>query len=69
VASVTGIGGFAGSLGGVMFATWLPGILIPLVGYKPIFLTFGLFHLTGVLCLHLLMGQFRPVQAGKTAPR
>ena len=68
VASVTGIGGFAGSLGGVLFATWLPGVLIPMVGYKPIFLTFGLFHLTGVLALHLLMGQFRPVEAG-TTPR
>jgi hypothetical protein len=44
-------------------------MLIPLVGYKPIFLTFGLFHLTGVLCLHLLMGQFRPVQAGRISPR
>ena len=68
VASVTGIGGFAGSLGGVLFATWLPGELIPMVGYKPICLTFGLFHLTGVLALHLLMGQFRPVEAG-TTPR
>jgi len=68
VASVTGIGGFAGSLGGVLFATWLPGVLIPIVGYKPIFLTFGVFHLTGVLALHLLMGQFRPVEAGR-APR
>lgn len=62
VSSVIGIGGFAGSLGGVLFATWLPGILIPVIGYTPIFLTFGLFHLTGVVVLHFLMGDFRPVR-------
>lgn len=69
VASVTGIGGFAGSLGGVMFATWLPGMLVPVVGYKPIFLVFGLFHLSGLLCLHRLMGEFRPVATGGGSPR
>lgn len=62
VASVTGIGGCAGGLGGVMFATWLPGVLIPLIGYKPIFLTFGAFHLTALLCVHLLMRDLKPVR-------
>ena len=62
VASVTGIGGCAGGLGGVMFATWLPGLLIPVIGYKPIFLTFGVFHLTALLCVHLLMRDLKPVR-------
>lgn len=65
VASATGIGGAAGSLGSIIFATYLPGLLVPLVGYKPIFLTFGLFHLTGLLCVHLLMKNLQPIQ---TAP-
>jgi len=62
VASVTGIGGCAGGLGGVIFATLLPGYLIPLVGYKPIFLTFGTFHLTALLLVHLLMRDLKPVR-------
>lgn len=62
VASVTGIGGCAGGVGSLLFATALPGYLVPLVGYKPIFLSFGLFHLTGLLCLHLLMKDMRPVE-------
>jgi len=59
---VTGIGGCAGGLGGVIFATLLPGFLIPVVGYKPIFLTFGLFHLTALLLVHLLMRDLKPVR-------
>lgn len=62
VASVTGIGSAAGGLGSVMFATMLPGFLIPIVGYKPIFLGFGVFHLLGVLAVHLLMGDLKPVR-------
>ena len=62
VASVTGIGGCAGGLGGVIFATLLPGFLIPVVGYKPIFLTFGVFHLTALLLVHLLMRDLKPVR-------
>jgi hypothetical protein len=51
-----------------MFATWLPGMLVPVVGYKPIFLVFGLFHLSGLFCLHRLMGEFRPVATGGGLP-
>lgn len=67
VGSVTGIGGFAGGVGSVLFASLLPGWLIPLFGYKPIFLVFGGFHLTGLLLLHLLMRDLTPVRlSGKS---
>lgn len=62
VASVTGIGGFSGGVGSVLFATALPGYLIPLVGYKPIFLAFGGFHLLALLAVHLLMRDLTPVR-------
>lgn len=62
VGSVTGIGSCAGSLGGVLFATLLPGLLIGPFGYKPIFLAFGIFHLVGLLFVHLLMGGLQPVR-------
>jgi ACS family hexuronate transporter-like MFS transporter len=69
VGSVTGIGGCAGGVGSLLFATLLPGYLIPAVGYKPIFLAFGTFHLSGLLVLHLLMGDLQPVRLqGKSEP-
>ena len=49
-------------MGGVIFATLLPGLLIPVVGYKPIFLTFGAFHLMALLCVHVLMRDLTPVR-------
>jgi len=45
---VTGIGGFAGRVGGFLFSAVLPGIVVTHFGYTPVFLTMGAFHLTGV---------------------
>lgn len=62
VASVTGIGGCAGGFGGVLFSALLPGFVVAHFGYTPVFLVLGVFHLTGFLCAHLLMGEVRPLQ-------
>lgn len=62
VASVTGIGGCAGGLGGVLFSALLPGFVVAHFGYTPVFLLLGVFHLTGFLCAHLLMGKIQPLQ-------
>ncbi len=63
VASVVGIGGCAGALGGVLFSSVIPGYVIAHFGYKPVFLTLGCFHLTALLVVHLLMGRMQRVSA------
>ena len=61
VASVTGIGGSAGGIGGVLFSAIIPGYFITWFGYTPVFLAMGCFHLTALFVLHRLMGEMRPV--------
>ncbi|MBI3683914.1 MAG: MFS transporter [Acidobacteria bacterium] len=61
VASVVGIGGCAGGIGGTIFSAVLPGIVVESFGYTPVILTMGVFHLTGLFLLHKLMGRLRPV--------
>ncbi len=63
VASVTGIGGCAGGLGGVLFSALIPGFVITYFGYTPVFLVLGLFHITALLVLHKLMGRMEPLAA------
>jgi len=65
VASVIGVGGCAGGIGGFLFSSILPGLIVEHVGYKPIILTMGSFHLTGVYLLHRLMGEMRPIEWNK----
>jgi len=61
VASVTGIGGCAGGLGGFLFSAVIPGYLIARFGYTPAFLAMGCFHLTALALLHRIMGPMQPV--------
>jgi ACS family hexuronate transporter-like MFS transporter len=61
VASVIGIGGALGGLGGVIFSALIPGFLIPLIGYKPVFLAMGLFYLIAWLSVHLFMGDLHRI--------
>ncbi|MBN8729918.1 MAG: MFS transporter [Acidobacteria bacterium] len=61
-ASVTGIGGCLGGLGGVIFSSLLPGYIVTHFGYTPIFLIMGSFHLIGLLVVHLLLGDMRRLQ-------
>ncbi len=62
VASVTGFGSFLGGLGSVIFSSLLPGWVVTNFGYTPIFLSMGLFHLTGLLVVHLLLGKMQMVR-------
>ena len=62
VASVTGIGGAAGGLSGVIFSALVPGYVVPLFGYKPLFLGIGSFYLVGLYILHKLMGDLKPME-------
>jgi len=61
-ASVTGIGGCLGGLGGVIFSSLLPGYIVTHFGYTPIFLIMGSFHLIALLIVHLLLGDMRRLQ-------
>ncbi len=44
VGSVTGIAGFAGGLGGILFSALIPGFVVQFFGYIPVFLLMGLLH-------------------------
>jgi ACS family hexuronate transporter-like MFS transporter len=55
VASVTGIGGCAGGLGGFLFSAVIPGFIVTHFGYTPIFLFMGALHLTALLLIRGLL--------------
>jgi ACS family hexuronate transporter-like MFS transporter len=61
VASVVGIGGCAGALGGFLFSSVIPGHVIARFGYPPVFLAVGVFHLTALVLVHRLMRDMRKV--------
>jgi len=64
-ASVTGIGGFLGGLGGFLFSAVIPGYVVTHFGYTPVFLTMGAFHLTALFLLHVLMGDLKPIEMAR----
>ena len=55
VASVTGIGGFAGGVGGYIFSAKIPGIVVTHFGYKPMFLLMGSLHICALLLMSALL--------------
>ncbi|MBA3975641.1 MAG: MFS transporter [Candidatus Solibacter sp.] len=61
VASVTGIGGFLGGMGGVVFTALLPAWLVTHFGYGPVFVIMGSAHLIAFLCVHTLMGRMEKI--------
>ncbi len=62
VASVVGIGGFGGAVGGMMIATFT-GILLQLTGsYLPVFIMAGSAYLTALLVIQLLAPRLEPAQ-------
>lgn len=63
VASVIGIGGCLGGLGGVVFSALIPGYLVGWLGYAPLFLVMSTFYLIALLLVHRLMGRMRPIAA------
>ena len=54
VGSVTGIGGFAGGVGGLFLATLAPGYIITWFGYIPVFIMMGVLHPLAWISLYLL---------------
>jgi ACS family hexuronate transporter-like MFS transporter len=61
-ASVTGIGGCLGGLGGFLFSSVLAGLIVHYVGYTPMFLFMGCFHLSAFLVVHFLLGDMRRIE-------
>ena len=55
VASVTGLAGFAGGLGGLLLATLAPGFIITYFGYIPIFVLMGMLHPLAYLSIKFLI--------------
>jgi len=68
VASVTGIGGMAGAVGGILIA-WAAGLLLAhyqalnkiQVGYGILFIVCGLAYLTAWIVMHLLVPKFKKI--------
>jgi MFS transporter, ACS family, hexuronate transporter len=61
VATVVGLGQCLASFAGLLFSSLLPGYLIPLFGYAPIFLLLGTFHWIALAAVRfLIMPNARP---------
>jgi ACS family hexuronate transporter-like MFS transporter len=63
VASVTGLGGCAGGLGGILFSAIIPGYIVTWFGYTPVFLTLGCFHLIALALVHFTMGDMQKIHS------
>lgn len=61
VASVIGIGGAAGAIGGLLFTTYIGGILEFIDSYTPIFYVAGLTYLVALFVIHNLVPKLKPV--------
>lgn len=62
VASVVGIGGCVGGLGGLLFSAIIPGYVITYFGYVPVFILMGILHPLALLVVHVLMGRIEPIK-------
>ncbi|PWU04341.1 MAG: MFS transporter [Terriglobia bacterium] len=62
VASVVGIAGFGGSIGGMLIATFAGFVLQFTGSYVPMFAIAGSAYLIALLIIHLLMPRLEPVQ-------
>lgn len=62
VASVVGIGGFAGAVGGMMIATFTGFLLQATGSYVPLFLMAGCAYLIALLVVHVLAPRLEPAQ-------
>jgi ACS family hexuronate transporter-like MFS transporter len=55
VASVTGIGGCAGGLGGFLFSAIIPGFVVTHFGYTPMFVFTGTLHVLALFGMSALL--------------
>jgi len=62
VASVVGIGGFGGAVGGMLIATFTGFLLQMTHSYRGVFLIAGLAYLTALLVIHLLAPRLQPAK-------
>jgi ACS family hexuronate transporter-like MFS transporter len=62
VASVVGIGGFAGAVGGMMIATFTGFLLQTTGSYVPVFLMAGSAYLIALVVVHLLAPRLEPAR-------
>lgn len=62
VGSMTGLGGFAGGLGGIFFSALIPGFLIQTVGYVPVFIMMGVMHPIAFVLIKLLINKVEQVK-------
>ncbi len=60
VASVTGFGGTIGTLSGIILAA-STGFIVAKFGYQPMFIIASCSYLTGLLVIHFIMPEFKPV--------
>ena len=62
VASVVGIGGFAGAVGGMMIATFTGFLLETTGSYVPVFLMAGSAYLLALVVVHALAPRLQPAR-------
>jgi ACS family hexuronate transporter-like MFS transporter len=62
VAQASGLGGLLGGFGGTLFSAVIPGAVIAVVGYTPLFVVMSLFYLVALGFVHWLMGDLEQVQ-------
>ena len=67
VASVIGIGGFAGGVGGYLFSAKIPGIVVSTFGYKPMFVLMGGLHPLALFVVAALLWRENRAAISKTA--
>ena len=57
VGSITGLAGFAGGLGGIIFSYLIPGFVIEHFGYVPVFITMGIMHPLAFIFIRIFIGK------------
>ena len=62
VASVVGIGGMAGAVGGMLMAKYAGYVLENVGSYTPIFLLIGSMYLIALAIIHLLIPRLEPAR-------
>jgi ACS family hexuronate transporter-like MFS transporter len=67
VASVVGIGGFAGAVGGMLIATFAGFLLQATGSYVPLFIMAGSAYLLALLAVHALAPRLQPASLGNTS--
>lgn len=62
VASVTGLGGFAGGIGGILFSALIPGFVVQYFGYVPVFILMGILHPLAFLVIKVFIKTIKQVE-------